>query len=420
MPKGNIGTVAAQRALYRILIENGIDLSVSTSDSEIFKLIHPESKDMKVYRSLTPSIGTRNICSHLRWVILTAFNLTLLTFMAPLIQIGLKIPSRTDVIDRMRKCDIFIDLNLELIRGIPISVSSALIKQKPRVLVIHKLFWSFRILQNLWFLLIVKGTFKKKLIVGPASFGPFNGLPIIIKRITKLILTRFVNLILVREPYSAKLLHEFGIKNYQIVADAVLIDKSSYYPSTPLQSLKQAIGIAPAMLRYTLTEEEIEEYIMAHVKCLNDLITQYGEEIVFLPSSSDDIAMCQMIMARMKNSYRAKIIITDNVDKYESSIRSLKLLLTTRMHPSVIAIKNFIPIIPIIYDHKQIGFLSQIGLKDFSMPINKTSYNNLKLKINEVIQNYVKIEEALKSTVPRLQERQKAKLLYSILNLTRK
>ncbi|MGB9622307.1 MAG: hypothetical protein ACPL07_00540 [Candidatus Bathyarchaeia archaeon] len=34
-----------------------------------------------------------------------------------------------------------------------------------------------RILLNLWFLLVVKGIFKKKLIVGPASFSPFNSCP---------------------------------------------------------------------------------------------------------------------------------------------------------------------------------------------------------------------------------------------------
>ena len=158
-PKGDIGVTAAQRALYKILLENSIDLSVSTPNSEIFKLTHPESKDMKVYRPLIPSIGNRNIYNHIQWIIFTAFNLTLLTFMAPLIQIGVKFSSRIDVIDRMRKCDAFIDLNLELIRGIPISVSPALIKQEPKVLVIHKLFWSFRILQNLWFLLIVKSIF---------------------------------------------------------------------------------------------------------------------------------------------------------------------------------------------------------------------------------------------------------------------
>jgi polysaccharide pyruvyl transferase WcaK-like protein len=416
-PKGDIGVTAAQRALYKILLENSIDLSVSTPNSEIFKLTHPESKDMKVYRPLIPSIGNRNIYNHIQWIIFTAFNLTLLTFMAPLIQIGVKFSSRIDVIDRMRKCDAFIDLNLELIRGIPISVSPALIKQEPKVLVIHKLFWSFRILQNLWFLLIVKSIFKKKLIVGPASFGPFNGLPIIIKWLTKIILNRFVDLVLVREPCSAKLLDKLGVKNYQTVADVVILTRAERSSHSPIP-FKPAIGVVPAMLRYTLTKEEIEKYVVAHARCLDELATKY-EEVVFLPSSSNDIVMCQMIMARMKNAYRAKIIITDSVDEYESLIRRLKLLITTRMHPSIIASRNFIPFLSIIYDHKQVGFLLQIGAKAFSIPIQQTSYDNLQLTINKVIQSYDKIKENLKSTVPKLQDALTTTLLHSV-NFIRK
>jgi len=418
MPKGNVGTVAAQRALYKLLLDNNVDLSVSTPNQEIFKLTHPESKGMKVYGPLTPSMGIGATPNHLQWAILTAFNLTIFTFMAPLIQMGVKFPSRSDVIERIRKCDALIDLNLELLRGIPISLSPALIRQKPKVLVIHKLFWSFRILQSLWFLLVVKGIFKKKIIVGPASFGPFDGLPITIRWLTKIVLNRFIDLVLVREPYSAKLLDKLGVKNYQIVADAAIFvrfDKLSH-PPIPFKS---AIGVAPAMLRYTLTDEEIEKYVLSHAKCLDELATQH-EEIVFLPSSSDDIAMSQMIIARMKNAHCAKIIITDNVDEYESLIRRLKLLITTRMHPSVMAAKIFLPFISIIYDHKQVGFLQQVGLKTFSIPISKISHANLKLTINKVIQSYDEIKETLKSRVPKLQDVQTTKLLYSILNLTRK
>jgi polysaccharide pyruvyl transferase WcaK-like protein len=417
MPKGNIGAIAAQRALFKLLMDNNIDLSVSTPNREIFKLTHPESKGMKVYGPLTPSIGTRNIHNHLQWVILTAFNLILFTFMALLIQIGVKFPSKTDVIERIRRCDALIDLNLELLRGVPISVSPALIRREPKVLVIHKSFWSFRIFQNLWFLLIVKGIFKKKLIVGPASFGPFDSLPIIIRWLTKIILSRFVDLVLIREPYSAKLLDKLGVKNYQVVADmAILVstDRSSRF----LIPFKPAIGVAPAMLRYTLTKEEVEKYVVAHAKCLDELATQH-EEIVFLPSSSDDIVMSQMIMARMKNKH-TKIIITDNVDEYESLVRRLKLLITTRMHPSIIATRNFVPFILIIYDHKQAGFLLQMKLTAPSIPIGKISYDNLKLKISEVIQNYDKVKEILKSRVSKLQDMQTTKLLHFILNLIRK
>jgi polysaccharide pyruvyl transferase WcaK-like protein len=417
MPEGNIGTIAAQRALFKLLMNENVDLSVSTSNPDVFKFTHPESRGMKVYGSLTPSIGNRTIPNSLQWVVFTAFELALFTFMALLVQIGIKFSSKADVIDRMRKCDALIDLNLELFRGVPISVSSKLIKRKPRVLIIHKLFWLFRILQNLWFLIVAKCISKRKLILGPASFGPFDDLPIIARWLIKVTFARFIDLILVREPISAKLLDKLGIRNYQLVADTTLLIDESNEPSSALSCFsKQAVGVAPAMLRYTLSEDEYEIYIMAHARCLDDFILQ-GEEVIFLPSSQDDIDICKKIISRMKYAHRIKIIITNDVNEYSSVIRKLKLLVTTRMHPSLIAAKNFIPFISIIYDHKQIGFLSQIGLKKFSLPIGEISYDSLKLKINEAIQNYTKIKEKMKLSIPKLQERYKAKLLYLLYTL---
>jgi len=84
----------------------------------------------------------------------------------------------------------------------------------------------------LWFLLIIKGIFKKKFVIGPASFDPFNGIPIVAKWLTKMILNRFIDLILVREPLSARFLDELGVKKYQIVTDVALISKLSHFTSS--------------------------------------------------------------------------------------------------------------------------------------------------------------------------------------------
>ena len=425
MPKGNVGTVAAQRALYRLLMDTGkIDLSVSVTNEKVFKLYHPEFKDKEVYGPLAraPSIGSKVVRNHMQWAFFTFLNLPLSTFTAILIQIGVKLPYRTEVINRMKECDVFIDLNLELLKGIPISVSSALIKQKPRIFVIHKLFWSVRMFRSLWFIFVVKGIFKKKLVVGPASFGPFKGLPAVTQWLVRFILNRFVDLILVREPYSAKLLDELGVKNYLTTADVALVARALKANSSssrcnffPLS--KPTIGFAPAMFRHTLTKEETDNYTVAHAKCIDDLIKEYDANIVFLPSSSDDITMCKAIKAKMGNKHHTKLVITDDVDAYESWIRRLNLIITTRMHPSIIAAINFIPFSTIIYDHKQLGFLQQIGLQSFSMPIGKTSYCNLKVMINHAIQNWSKIKETLESALPKLQD-ETIMTIRSTLNLT--
>ncbi|MEM2569788.1 MAG: polysaccharide pyruvyl transferase family protein [Candidatus Bathyarchaeia archaeon] len=402
--RSNIGTIAAQRALYSILTNLGkFDISVSTRDPEDFSLCHPEYKDGKIYRSLRPSIGSGVVRNNIQWVIFNFLNLSFLIFLIPFINLGI---FRAETTARMKECDAFIDLNLEYLRGIPISTSLRLIKQKPRILIITKLFWSLRMLTCLWFIFIIKSIFKKKLIMGPASFGPFKGLPLITRWLVRFILKRFVDLILVREPYSAKLLDELGVKNYVIMADVALIVKvktaSSHHSSL---SSKLLFGVAPAMLRYIFTKEESDNYVAAHAKCLDDLANKYDATIVFLPSSSEDKLMCEMIRDKMSNKHHTTIIVTSDVDEYETWIKKLDLLITTRMHPSIIAARNFIPFCSIIYDHKQIGVLQQIGLQSFSIPINKVSYHNLRAIIEHAIQNQSKIKEILKQTLPNIQDK---------------
>jgi len=206
MPTGNLGTVAAQRSLFKLLIENNFDVSVSTPNPEVFKRIHPEAGNMKVYRSLTPlsDIAERFVSRYIQWGIVTILRLLIFTFMAPFLRLGFSYPSIKDAVERVRNCDILLDLNLELFRGVPISVSPRLIKQKPRVLLIHKVFWSIRILQYLWLLVLIKSIFKKKLAIGPASFGPFDDLPTLVKWLVKIVLNRFVDLIFVRESLTLR------------------------------------------------------------------------------------------------------------------------------------------------------------------------------------------------------------------------
>ena len=421
MPKGNVGTIAAQRALYEFLMDIiKSDLSVSTNDKETFKRYHPGFENKEVYDQLWSIIFKKYITNYIFWVTFTFLNLVIFMFISSFIRIGIKIPFKIKTINRIKKCDLLIDLNLEFLRGIPISLSPMLIKQKPRVIIIHKIFWSYRIFFNLWFNFIVKAAFKKRLIIGPASFGPFKELPFLVKQFIKFILNHFVDLKLVREPVSAKFLDEIGVKDYIVVTDIALTVKRNSFVNIKNRNSRFMIGVAPAIPKYILTKEEVENYIYAHAKCLDELVKRYNATIIFLPSSSDDVSVCKLIIAKMCNKDHVKTIITNDVDEYESWIRKLKLLITTKMHPSILAARNFIPFVTLIYDHKQIGILQQIGLKKFSLMINKVSYNNLMELINEAFLSLSKIEEILKLNIPLLQNKAIIKLNYVFLSLIKK
>lgn len=419
LSKGNVGSVAAQKGLYKIIMDSGqFDLSVSVGNREIFKLYQKEFKDEQIYPPLRSSLGTQTVKSTLQWILVTLFNLPLFTFSAMLIQMGLNLPFKTTIINRMRKCDIFIDLNLEFLKGIPISTSPALIRQKPRTLLISKIFWSYRIFYGLWYFFIVKSTFKKNLIVGPASFGPFSDLPAITRYIVRFILTRFVDVILVREPYSEKILRDIKVTNFILTTDAALTVKSDdSIKGSDTTLSKPLIGFAPAMLNNTLSREEINNYVIAHAQCIDELIQEHDSNIVFLPSSPDDIAMCKAIIAKINHVKNIKLIITDSVDEYEAWVKKLSVLITSRMHPSIIAARNFVPFYAIIYDHKQLGVLEQLGLQKYSTPIGKINYLALKQIINITVNDRAAIEKHLRFSLSKTQDESISRIKTTLLSV---
>lgn len=400
MVKGNIGTLSAQRALYRILKESfNIDLSISVTNKDEFKLRN-RNLDLKIYGPilLSPGWTTRSLVhSTLWWLISVPLN----TFFAMLLSAGLKPGSRKRVLDRVKQCDVLLDLNLEAFRGIPISLSNKLVKYKPSIILIHKLFLSIRIFATIWNLFLLKAVFKKKLIVGPASLGPFEGLPLFLKSIIKMFFNRFVDVLLVREPFSAVFLRRLGVRRYVQVVDTAMLDR--FFPHEKFKSEDLRVGVAPANLRMTLSEEEVANYVDAHVKCLDELIED-GAKVVFLPSSHDDVIMCKSIINRMKNKDSVVIKATDCPEVYEFYIRKLTFLVTSRMHPAIIAARNFIPFISIIYDHKQLGFLRQIGLKNYSLPITRVNYKDLKSLIDRMRWNTDYLSEVEKTAISGIQK----------------
>ncbi|MEM1510721.1 MAG: polysaccharide pyruvyl transferase family protein [Thermofilaceae archaeon] len=418
MEKGNIGTMAAQKALIKFLKKYiDFDVSISVSNKNVFIYYFPEIKENEVYSPPELRISRKVVLSHFEWIIFTFLELLILNFSAIFWSLYERIPSRKYVLNRLRKCDVFIDLNLEKFRGIPISVSPVLIKYNSWIIIFHKIYWSLRILFTLWYLFLIKGIFKKKLIIGPASFGPFNGLPSLIRTMINFIFTRFVDLILVREPLSAKFLNEINVRNYIVVSDIALIDLKQHAKLSNSFNSGLTVGFAPAYIRYTLTKMEYENYIEAHVKLIDYLVDKYRCNILLMPSSTDDLVATNDIVSRIRNRDKVKIINTNNVDLYESIIRELDILVTSRMHPAIIAARNFIPFCNIIYDHKQVGFLRQIRLLDYSILINNVTYWKLKSLLDRTLQNRQKIKETIEKNIFKISKSLETALKISIKNL---
>lgn len=416
--KGNIGTVAAQKGLYNLFLANvNIDFSISTNNKILFQRYQSEVSDVQIYNSVGNVI--RSLSKNKMHYFLTTFvNRLAFSFSSVLIHMGMGLPYWRKTINRIRKCDLLIGLSLEQFKGIPLATSANL---TPRKILIHKLYWSIRITFCLWYLFIIKSAFKKKLVVGPASFGPFDGLPLVIQKLVSFTLNKFVDLIFVREPYSAKILDNLKIKNFVLTTDLALMVKPKQDNNQQNDNFIMTIGFAPAKFTDTLTAREYEKYVLAHVECISLLLQKYAVKVVFLPSSSDDVPVCKNIMTRLKasNNHQIKLIITDDVDEYESWIRRLDFLITTRMHPSIIAARNFVPFYSIVYDHKQLGIMKQLGLQNYYMHINEISIKPFSKIIDQMLQEKTNIVNILRSNLPGLQDRSRNGIIDALNSLIR-
>jgi polysaccharide pyruvyl transferase WcaK-like protein len=163
----------------------------------------------------------------------------------------------------------------------------------------------------------------------------------------------------------------------------------------------------------------IQNYILSHAKALDKVIEKYGFSVVFLPHyvtgfALDDLEVSELIVQNMKNKEKTKIINASSVDEFKHWIDQMKIVVSSKMHPAVIAASVHVPFLFIAYDYKQMGFASSIGLEDCVLSIRDFSCEKLFAKIEYVLKNIEAIEGLLKKRVPELQRHVKDSIAFAL------
>jgi polysaccharide pyruvyl transferase WcaK-like protein len=270
---------------------------------------------------------------------------------------------------------------------------------------------------------IVKKVFKKPFITFPQSFGP-------IKTHLGLFAARFIlnniDLMVLREPYSLKFLKKVKKDTpVQVLADIAFLFRG--FPKSTRILEHAQIGVSPG-IPYLFSVGFHQKYVIAHSKTLDDLVKKYDVDILLFPSRvgkggvaeekegfSDDRDICEMIMQNMVHKDRVRIVNVTTVQEFATLLGCLDLLIATRMHPSVLALINFVPFVQVVYEHKQTGLLELLGLEELGININDLSYETLISKVEFVWENRKKIREQLALRIPALQNRTRMMMTKNIL-----
>jgi polysaccharide pyruvyl transferase WcaK-like protein len=193
-----------------------------------------------------------------------------------------------------------------------------------------------------------------------------------------------------------------------MAADTALLFDPEGYKGT-LHLPYKTIGVAAGFYYRSLAADKQLQYFLSHSRTLDRLIEKYGFNVVFLPHDvkgfeHDDFTVCDTIRKYMRRKDRVKIIRAKTVEEYICLLKQINLLLTSKMHPAVLASKNYIPMVTVSYDHKQVGFFKQIGLEKYLIDITRVSSKELLSLIELAWSEREKIQKRLQRKIPEMQE----------------
>ncbi|MCK4498737.1 polysaccharide pyruvyl transferase family protein, partial [Candidatus Bathyarchaeota archaeon] len=118
----------------------------------------------------------------------------------------------------------------------------------------------------------------------------------------------------------------------------------------------------------------------------------------------DDLNMCRLIISQMKQKNNVECISTRTVDEFKSYLNETDMIIASKMHPAVLGVSGYVPVLCIAYDHKQTSFFKRLGMDFCTLEIQKVSFQTLSLMIKSIWTQRDQLKETLKTKIPAWQD----------------
>jgi polysaccharide pyruvyl transferase WcaK-like protein len=265
--------------------------------------------------------------------------------------------------------------------------------------------WWSMLFSRTWEILVAK-YLHKLVIMFPNSIGPFR--TYVGRFLSKLSLNN-CTFVLIRDPVSYEIAGKMNLKSNRVLtADTALLYDSKMIATSKV-FFDHPVGVSPGIYGSTLSEEERNNCILGHAKALDEGIEKHGFNVYFLPHfiigfEHDDLEISKLILEKMQRKDRAKIVLAKTVDEYKSYIDQMEILISSKMHPAILAASSHVPILCIAYDHKQTGFFKRLGMEDCVINVREVTYDRLSTKIDHVWAERGRLKLSLEKQIPVLQE----------------
>jgi len=237
----------------------------------------------------------------------------------------------------------------------------------------------------------------KEVVMFPNSVGPFRTW---LGRFLARVALNSMNFILIRDAISERCVNSLEVETSRFLTfdTAILLESGEdvNFDGFP----HPLLGVSPGFYAQSLSKREIDRYIMEHAKLLDKVIEKYGFFVIFLPHyvsgfPCDDLEVSKMIWRLMKNKHRAVIYEACSVETFKAALDHMDLVISSKMHPAVLAISGSVPALCIAYDQKQIGFFELLDLLNCVVTIKDFSCENMLYKIEGVWKEHEKFRSML-------------------------
>lgn len=392
------------------LIKKDLSISVSTTDVEGVKRLNlpldavlPPMVDIpydKADQMIGKSGGKR---TDLRY---KGYNLSLLLYMFLQIlltvfsifsvKLGWKGFYRGAVVNRVKNSDLVISHSDESFKE-----TASLLPLNP----IWVITWWSMLISRTCEILVAK-SFGKPVVLFPNSVGPFRTW--MGRFLAKLSLNN-CSYVLIRDSISYEIVKRLGIRASKTLTYDTALLYTPQHKNLGNDFRRPTLGVSPGIYSRSLSKVEVDNYISAHATALDAAIDKYGFFVVFLPHyisgfPYDDLDVSKLILSKMKNRDRAEIVNTAAVEEFKLYLDQMDMIISSKMHPAVLAASGYVPILCIVYDHKQTSFFERLGMTDCTLGIRMVSHESLSSKIDHVWNQNDRLRASLKKQIPKWQK----------------
>lgn len=244
----------------------------------------------------------------------------------------------------------------------------------------------------------------KNVVMLGQTMGPYKSYR---KYIMKKLLSD-ISHIFPRDPLTFDYLKSLRFKNISLMDDLALLPLARESNVTKTQEL---ITFCPSELIYRYSKEgKRQEWIDYNQFIIEKILNRYlDKKLVILahvlqPQQVDDRIIAREIFELVKDKYRDRIILEDNVIyPYEvrNYIRRSLFTISSRMHPIISSIECEIPAIALSYSSKYWGIIGErYKLSEFIIDVRYLNYTEMKERFVKIIDsienNYIHIQIKMK------------------------